>query len=139
MSLRLFAGACLLFVCPLTLIAAESPDAPALSGDSEATADAAGNDEAGSDLVNWDTIIARFYAGRFRADDEPQFAGIRNQYAFGLGLGVDLEHYPIVGLDIDLFLLNRDFDTPLPPPMLGTIDNDTSLMTVALLLGARVR
>jgi hypothetical protein len=77
------------------------------------------------------------YAGRYDVAEEPQFVGIRNKYALGVGVNADLASYPHLGLDLELFFVNRDYDTPVGPPLWGTIDNDTSVQTVAFLVGAR--
>ena len=77
------------------------------------------------------------YAGRYDVAEEPQFVGIRNKYALGMGLSADLNRYPHLGLDLELFFVNRDYDTPVGPPLWGSIDNDTSVQTTAFLAGAR--
>lgn len=77
------------------------------------------------------------YGGSYEVTDEPQFVGIRNDYALGLGFSADLNRYPYLGLDFELFYVNRDFDTPVGPPLWGTIDNDTSIQTSAFLVGGR--
>jgi len=73
---------------------------------------------------SWITTI---YAGTYDVTDDPQFVGIRNDYALGLGLSAELSRYPNLALDFEYFYINRDYDTPIGPPLFGTIDNDTSL------------
>jgi len=77
------------------------------------------------------------YAGRYNVADEPQFTGVRNKYGFGVGLSGVLRKYPNLALDFEIQSVNRDYDTPLGPPLWGVIDNDTSVQTSALLFGAR--
>lgn len=77
------------------------------------------------------------YGGTYEVADEPQFVGIRNDYSLGLGFSADLNNYPYLGLDFEMFYVNRDYDTPLGPPLWGTIDNDTSIQTSAFLVGGR--
>lgn len=77
------------------------------------------------------------YAGRYDVSEEPQFIGVRNKYALGVGMGAELANYPYLGLDLELMFANREYDTPIGPPLWGTIDNDTRVETSALLVGAR--
>lgn len=77
------------------------------------------------------------YGGKYEVAEEPQFVGIRNDYSLGMGASADLNNYPYLGLDFELFYVNRDYDTPVGPPLFGTIDNDTSIQTTAFLLGGR--
>jgi len=78
------------------------------------------------------------YGGSLDADDEAQLEGVSNTFSAGLGLSADLARYPHVGLDFELLYLHREFDTPIAGPFLGTIDNDTQLETLAMLLGGRL-
>lgn len=84
---------------------------------------------------SWITTI---YAGTYDVTDDPQFIGIRNDYALGLGLSAELSRYPNLALDFEYFYVNRDYDTPIGPPLFGTIDNDTSIQTNAFLVGGRI-
>jgi hypothetical protein len=77
------------------------------------------------------------YGGKYEVAEEPQFVGIRNDYALGVGASADLNQYPYLGLDFEYFYVNRDYDTPVGPPLFGTIDNDTSVQTNAFLVGGR--
>lgn len=81
--------------------------------------------------------VASLYAGRLDSASEPHFVGIRAEYALGLGLSGTLNNYPYLALDVELFGAHREFDTPVSAPIFGTVDNDTSLDTTALLLGIR--
>lgn len=78
-----------------------------------------------------------FYGGKYEVAEEPQFVGIRNDYALGVGASAELNQYPYLGLDFEYFYVNRDYDTPVGPPLFGTIDNDTSVQTNAFLVGGR--
>jgi len=82
-------------------------------------------------------MAANVYAGWLDSASESQFAGIRAEYALGLGLSAALNNYPYLSLDVELFGAHREFDTPVSAPILGTVDNDTSLDTTALLFGVR--
>jgi len=77
------------------------------------------------------------YAGRYDVAEEPQFVGVRNKYGLGLGLSAEFANQPYLGLDFELMFANRDYDTPVGAPLWGVIDNDTSVQTDALLVGAR--
>lgn len=77
------------------------------------------------------------YGGSYDSAEESQFTGIRNEYSLGVGFSADLNHYPYLGLDFELFYVNRDYDTPVGPPLWGTIDNDTSIQSTAFLVGGR--
>lgn len=82
----------------------------------------------------WNTT---FYAGAYEVADESQFVGVRNDYVLGLGVSADLANYAYLALDFEYFYVNRDYDTPIGPPLWGTIDNDTSIQTNAFLVGGR--
>jgi len=84
---------------------------------------------------SWTTTI---YGGTYEVADDPQLVGIRNDYSLGLGLSAALSRYPYLGLDFEYFYVNRDYDTPIGPPLFGTIDNDTSIQTNAFLVGGRI-
>lgn len=77
------------------------------------------------------------YAGRYDVADEPQFVGIRNKFGLGVGFNAEFAKLPNLGLDLELLFANRDYDTPVGPPLWGVIDNDTSVQTTAFLVGAR--
>ena len=83
---------------------------------------------------NWSINL---YAGSYEVTDEPQFVGIRNEYSLGLGFSADFNRYSYLELVFEIFYVNRDFDTPVGPPFLGTIDNETSIQTSAFLVGGR--
>jgi hypothetical protein len=83
---------------------------------------------------SWRTTI---YGGAYEVAEEPQFVGVRNDYALGLGMSGELSRYAYLGLDFEYFYVNRDYDTPVGPPLWGTIDNDTSIQTNAFLVGGR--
>lgn len=78
------------------------------------------------------------YGGNFDPNPEPQFIGARNDYSYGVNLGVDLNAFPYLGLDLELLGTNQDYDTPLTPPFAGSLDNDTSVQTAGLLFGLRI-
>lgn len=78
-----------------------------------------------------------FYGGGFSPTDEPQFVDIRHRYTLGAGISADLAQYPHWALDLELFFINRDYDTPLGPLAWGSIDDDTSVQTNAALFGGR--
>jgi len=82
----------------------------------------------------WSTIL---YGGAYEVADETQFEGVRNDYVLGLGVRANLANYAYLGLDFEYFYVNRDYDTPIGPPLWGTIDNDTSIQTNAFLVGGR--
>jgi hypothetical protein len=82
-------------------------------------------------------LSINFYGGTYEVADEPQFVGTRNEYSLGLGFSADLKRYSHLGLDFELFYVNRDYETPIDPPLLGTIDNDTGIQTSAFLVGGR--
>ncbi|MBI1422336.1 MAG: outer membrane beta-barrel protein [Gammaproteobacteria bacterium] len=105
-------------------------------------------------FINWATVAAAdpqpaptdfkpegwsvaVYLGRYDVAEEPQFVGVRNKYGLGVGLNTEFSRYPNLGLDLELFFINRDYDTPVGPPLWGVIDNDTSVQTTAFLVGAR--
>jgi len=83
---------------------------------------------------SWRTTI---YGGAYEVPEEPQFVGVRNDYALGLGMSAELSRHAYLGLDFEYFYVNRDYDTPVGPPLWGTIDNDTSIQTNAFLVGGR--
>lgn len=87
---------------------------------------------------NPDSFALGFYGGNFAVDDEPQFANIHNEYAFGAGISADFTHYPMLALDVEVYFINRDYDTSIGPPLWGTIDEDTSIETNAALVGGRL-
>lgn len=87
-------------------------------------------------VLNHGTLA--FYLGTFDADAEPRFVGLRNDFVLGIGYLTELPGLANLGLDFELFSVNRDFDTPVAPPFLGTLDNDTHLETGALLVGLRL-
>jgi hypothetical protein len=78
------------------------------------------------------------FAGDYDVADEPQFVSTRHEYALGFGASAELYRYPWLALDFEMFFANRDYDTPVGPPLWGSIDNDTSVETSAFLVGARV-
>jgi hypothetical protein len=82
-------------------------------------------------------IRAAFYLGAFKSADEPQFKGLRAQYSLGAGLSADLNKIPYLALDLEFFGFHREFDTTVNAPLFGTIDNDMSADTFAMLFGAR--
>lgn len=77
------------------------------------------------------------FIGNNRADDEPQLVNMRNQYAFGFGISSDFTRLPNFGFDFDFLSVNRDYDTPIGPPLWGTIDKSTSVKTTSALVGIR--
>ncbi len=85
-----------------------------------------------------DSLQLTLYGGNFDAQLEAQFVGIRNEYGLGMMLGIDLVPVAYLGLNLELLAANRDFDTPIAPPFFGTLDNDTSVQTTALLVGVRL-
>jgi len=95
------------------------------------------DDAGGQGIFSFSEWRLAVYAGRYDVDDEPQFIGVRNKYGFGVGLSGVLREYPNLALDFEIQSVNRDYDTPLGPPLWGVIDNDTSVQTSALLVGAR--
>jgi len=78
------------------------------------------------------------YGGSFESNPEAQLVGVRNEYGLGVILGIDFPNVSYLGLDMELLGVNRDFDTPISPPFLGTLDNDTTVETAGLLVGARL-
>jgi hypothetical protein len=90
-----------------------------------------------ADVFKPDGWSFTIYAGRYDVAEEPQFVGIRNKYGLGVSLNAAFTSYPNLGLDLELFYVNRDYNTPVGPPLWGVIDNDTSVQTTAFLVGAR--
>ncbi len=82
-------------------------------------------------------FATRLYGGNFVAESDPQFVNLHNQYTLGFGLSAGFANNPYHELDVEYFFANRDYDTQLPRSPFGTIDNDTSIETQALLVGAR--
>lgn len=76
------------------------------------------------------------YAGNNRAVDEPQFVNMRNEYAFGFGLSVDLNRTPYLGFDLELIDANRNYDTPIKV-LWGSLDQSTRVETTSVLFGLR--
>jgi len=61
--------------------------------------------------------IANIYAGWLDSASEPQFVGIRAEYALGLGLSATLNNYHYLALDVELFGAHGEFDTPVSAPL----------------------
>ena len=76
------------------------------------------------------------YLGNNRANEEPQFVNMRNEYAFGFGLSADFNRTPNLGLDIELIDANRNYDTPIKL-LWGTLDQSTRVETMSILFGLR--
>lgn len=110
---------------------------PAFSVSGSETSAAPASDPATQPLFSsrWSLGV---FGGNFVADHEPQFTSLRNEYAFGFGVYGMLDRYPWLGLDFEAFYANRDYETSVGAPLWGTLDNDTSVQTSALLLGTRV-
>lgn len=80
-----------------------------------------------------------FSIGNFTENRESQFQNPRDQasWAFSAsGLFSESDSYQI-GLDLELRYLSRKVDTTIPPPLLGTIYNDTDIDTYVVALGLR--
>lgn len=120
----------LLLVCWVNAAAQEAGAAGASPADGPPATPGAGVLKPGSLTLN-------VYAGRYDVDEEPQFVGIRNKFALGVGLSAEFAKYPYLGLDLELMFANRDYNTPIGSPLWGVIDNDTSVQTTAFLVGAR--
>ena len=90
-----------------------------------------------SPFFKTDSFRLSIYLGNNRAVDEPQFVNIRNEFTFGFGMSGDLSRLPNFGLDLDLIEVSRDYDTPIGPPLWGTIDKSTRVITNSALLGMR--
>lgn len=82
-------------------------------------------------------MFFNFYFGNYAAAEEPQFVNMHNEFALGFGLSTDFNRYPFLAFDLETFLLNRDYDTPIGPPLWGTIDEETSVQTASILFGLR--
>ena len=95
-------------------------------------------ESADSGIFATDNLAFRLYGGNFVAESDPQFINMRNQYALGFGFSAGIGNMPGLAMDVEYFFVNRDYDTQLPSPPFGTIDNDTSIETDALLVGGRL-
>jgi hypothetical protein len=123
----------LLLSCWLNAAAEESKPSSSTSANVQTPV----SDTMGSAIFKPDGWSFSVYAGRYDVAEEPQFVGIRNKYGLGIGLSAEFAKYPNLGLDLELMFANRDYDTPIGPPLWGVIDNDTRVETDALLIGAR--
>lgn len=81
--------------------------------------------------------VASVLAAHLDTAHEPQLAGERNALGLGFVFSGDLAAYDWLGLDLEVHFLYREFDTPVAAPLFGTIDNDTTIGTTAILFGAR--
>ena len=82
-------------------------------------------------------VSVAIYAGDFLSAEEEQFTALRAEYSLGLGISADLNKIPHLALDFELLGFNREYTTPVLPPELDDIDNDTKITTNTYLFGAR--
>lgn len=115
---------------------ASAQDEDFATPDSDEALETAGNTSI-TDFFKPGGWSADFYIGSYESSDEPQFTNLRADFSIGVGLSVDLNSYSHLGLDIELFDGKREFDTPVRPGPLSSIDNDTKIITTAFLAGVR--
>ena len=84
------------------------------------------------------SFTVNVYGGNFKIDEEPQLVNTHNKYALGFGLSGEINKFSNIGFDLELISVNRDYDTPLGPPLFGTIDKSTRVETTAMLLGGKL-
>lgn len=130
----------LLFLMTYSVVTAAQDDETGTPPVEASTADASTKE--GSDITpvpffKPGHFLLNIYLGNFKPDEEPQFANIRNDYAIGAGISAELDRHPHFALDLELFFINRDYDTSIGPPLWGSLSDHTSVETDAVLAGGR--